>query len=117
MTDEPSRGRSDAARRGGSERAALWWRVEGPEGEYLVEVEPAAGSGFFNASGLRWWRWLTRDKSWWLTVHRSDVAWAVLRERFASKEEAMVRAKGLVRRLRTGRERLDATPAWRRMMR
>jgi hypothetical protein len=81
--------------------------------EYLIRVERAPRPGPFISTLRRSWALITRDRSWWLTVSRSDVPWIVLRERFWSEGEAVARADDLARALRSGAEEVGRGVAWR----
>lgn len=91
--------------------------IKGPTSEFVIRVERAPRLEFFMGTPSRWWNLITGDKSWWLTVYRSEVSWPVLREQFGSLDEANFRAQRLAERLKTGEEDLGMAAARRRMKR
>lgn len=91
--------------------------VKGPMSEFLIRVERAPRLELFMGTPSRWWNLITGNKSWWLTVYRSEVAWPVLREKFDSLDEANFRAQRLAERLKAGWEELGMAAARRRVKR
>ncbi len=58
---------------------------------YEVRAEPAPKARWYRSEGLRWWRSLVRDGSWWVTVTPVDGTFAVLKESY--RDGSLARAR------------------------
>jgi hypothetical protein len=83
---------------------------------YGVTIERAPRVKWWVSTPQRLWNTVTRNKSWWLTVHNERYAWPVLRESFQSEHQAEARLLELEREIGSGAVRLEF-PAWRRRRR
>lgn len=81
-------------------RAVLVRRRDGVE--FVVRLEPAPRDETFYATPARWLATVRRDRSWWITVGRSDVAWSVLRERALTASDGWARLQELQAGLTNG---------------
>jgi hypothetical protein len=82
-----------------------------PDGAIIVE--PAPWITVFRCGPWRWWNTLTRNRTSWVTVSGDQWPWRLVREKFASEEDADRRGDGLERSIADGEMRLGG-PAWRR---
>lgn len=83
---------------------------------YGLTIERAPRVKWWVSTPQRLWNTITRNESWWLTVHNERYVWPVLRESFHSEQQAAARLLELEREISSGGVRLES-PVWRRRRR
>jgi hypothetical protein len=90
--------------------------VDTPSAAYVIEVAPAKRTTLMSGRE-RTWSWLTRDRTYWLTVTTDDVSWPILAERFEAEQDAHERARSLSAGLIDGTTSISRAPSLRRPLR
>lgn len=94
------------------------WLVSDPKGtEYEIRIERAPRPTMWSHGPWRFWSFVTRDHSWWLTVESSLASLPVVREKYLDASKADASAQVLAQNIASGAYDLPNHAALRRVKR